>query len=82
MTTTTTDTPFITDLGRSVEARGGDGSLMKIGRYGVWVTGPRDSKPRVVDASDDLEALMARYRVPAERVVKIESGRKMQEKEG
>ncbi len=66
------DRSFISDLGRNQEADIA-GTKTVLGRYAVWVSVPETDKHRIVEVGDDLSALMEKYNVPSELVLKLGS---------
>lgn len=64
--------PFITDLGgsRTVSVRGEEQTL---GRYAAWSPLKGRDGHTIVEVSSDLAALMARYRVPRDRVCALQT---------
>jgi hypothetical protein len=51
-------------MGQQTELRSDDGTVMTLPRYGVWTQDGSRRKPGVIEVSDDLEGLMARYEIP------------------
>lgn len=66
------DRSFISDLGKNQEADIA-GTKTVIGRYAVWVSIPGTDRHRIVEVGDDLSALMEKYNVPGELVMKLGS---------
>lgn len=64
---------YITDFGINLQIRGEDGITSELERYGVWVLSGR-GKYEVAEVSDDVQALMTKYDVPAERVIPFTVG--------
>jgi hypothetical protein len=60
---------FVTDMGHDPVLTRDDGKTIRLGRYGVWVRTHR--KHEVVETSNDLKALQAKYSVPDSRVVPV-----------
>lgn len=61
------DKAFITDLGESQTSMV-NGEEIVVGRYAVWSPVTNSTGHQVVEVSDSLEALMGKYKVPADRV--------------
>lgn len=66
------DRSFISDLGKNQEAEIA-GTKTVLGRYAVWVSVPETDRHRIVEVGDDLSALMEKYDVPSELVLKLGS---------
>ena len=68
----TRDKVFISDIGNDRIAEIG-GAKTLVGRYAVWAPAPGGEHHRVVEVSSDCEALMKKYRVPGERVLRLQT---------
>lgn len=66
------DRSFISDLGKNQEADIA-GTKTVLGRYAVWVSIPGTDRHRIVEVGDDLPALMEKYNVQSELVMKLGS---------
>lgn len=58
---------FITDLGAPRQTQS-EGKQVTLGQYAVWSPLRGGDGHTIIEVGDDLEELMERYRVPAERV--------------
>ena len=58
---------FITDLGAEQHADAPGGGFT-VGRYAVWAPIRKSDRHQIVEVGGDLTVLMAKYRIPEERV--------------
>lgn len=58
---------FISDLGAPSETEI-DGKSVTVGRYAVWSPVSNCDRHQVIEVGDNLEALVKKYNVPAERI--------------
>ena len=57
--------PFISDAGAPIELKSDDGGVRALPRYGVWAYDAGRGRHQVVECSDDLPALLAKYNLTA-----------------
>lgn len=62
---------WISDMGSETVLTRDDGETMTLPRHGVWCHERGMRKPGVVEVSDDLDGLMEKYKVPADRVFNL-----------
>ncbi len=68
----TRDRVFISDIGNSQVAEI-NGTKTLVGRYAVWAPATGGAHHQVVEVGSDCEALMKKYRVPGERVLRLQT---------
>ena len=68
----TKDKIFISNLGENRTAEIG-GTETVVGRYAVWAPAPDGTHHRVVEVGCDCRELMTKYRVPEERILKLQT---------
>jgi hypothetical protein len=61
---------FISDLGAHQTAEV-HGERTRLGRYAVWSPVSNANRHQVIEVGEDLDALMRKYQVPKERVLRL-----------
>ncbi len=61
---------FISDLGANQDAEL-NGTHIRVGRYAVWSPLRNSKNHQVVEVSNDLTALIEKYKIPSERILTL-----------
>lgn len=67
---------FITDIGKGSTVIV-NGTEMELGRYAVFSPNKDQSGHQAIEVGSDLDALMAKYNIPAERICVLEKERQV-----